>query len=157
LSGSSQWGANAFLHWCQEKTSKTVTPLLDGSVTMENAATKRCFEWCFRLPRSLSVRWASLTLEVVIGIDADNVFRIKGKWDTWQEKMIHLYWSHKVSSTYIYMGEGAPRRDMSVRTCNRPRPHTLELLSPFIYARPIFAWLKDQGKNSHHYFFMGKN
>jgi hypothetical protein len=28
----------------RKKTSKTVTPLLDGSVTMENAATKRCFE-----------------------------------------------------------------------------------------------------------------
>jgi hypothetical protein len=28
---------------------------------------------------------------------------------------------------------------------------------PFIYAMPIFAWLKDQGKYSYHYFFLAKS
>jgi hypothetical protein len=41
-------------------------------------------------------------------------------------KMILLYWSHEVC-TYIYVGEGAPQRDMSVRTCNHHCPHPLEL------------------------------
>jgi hypothetical protein len=43
-----------------------------------------------------------------------------------KREMVQLYWFHEVC-TYIYMGEGTPRREMSFRTCNRPCPHLLYL------------------------------
>jgi hypothetical protein len=47
--------------------------------------------------------------------------------ETQDKRKNQLYWSQVCTYIYIYMGVGAPRRDMSVRTCNRSGPHPSEL------------------------------